>query len=198
MHHGGVLKPDPTSRRVPLAAVAVCLLIAGCSGGSTPVGPPGAGSPNQRVLLAGCPSGKVLAARSVRGVAIRLLDSHERDYAICLTLPNGKTVHPGPDDGQLGGYGVYIEPFTGGGYLRVDSLGHVFAAIYPGMIPGITVVVPDGNATRLLGPFPGTSIAKGSEPFVLDQETNDCQPSCAEGHLTRQLLHWSAAEKDYE
>jgi hypothetical protein len=76
-------------------------------------------------------------------------------------------------------------------------LGHVFLQVYPGNTPGITVVVPDGEATRVLGPFPGGSVDVSTQPFTIRLDTNDCAPTCAGGHHTTSTLHWSAPHGDY-
>ena len=131
------------------------------------------------------------------GVRITLVKGDQNHFDLCLTTPDGRTSHPVSVVGAGGSYGVYATPFADGTYLATDSLGHVFTQIYPGNISGVTVVLPDGNQTRLLGPFVGSVVVEDTTPFGINHTERECTPSCAEGRSTTRLLQWVARLGDY-
>lgn len=154
-------------------------------------------TPNQLALLPGCPAGVVLSAVRVAAITVRLMSDKGVAVNLCLTLPDGRVVHPGPGTGQRGGYGVGVDRFPDGSEFKTDSLGHVFVGIQPGQITGITVIIPAGTHTRVLGPFAGGRTEPAPGAFVIHVVENDCTPHCSDGHTTQRNLHWMSNTGDY-
>lgn len=155
-------------------------------------------TPNQLALLPGCPAGTVLSTVRVAAITVRLLSDNGIAVNLCLTLPDGRVVHPGPGAGQRGGYGVGVDRFHDGSDFKTDSLGHLFVRIQPGQITGVTVIIPDGTYTRVLGPFAGGSTEPAPGAFVIHVVKNDCIPHCSDGHTTQRNLHWMTNTGDFQ
>jgi len=152
-------------------------------------------TPNQARLAAGCPAGSPTATWTGSGITLTVVTTSSANVELCLLLPSGEQVHPVQDGAS--GYGAFIDQFPDGSYFKADSLGHVFLQIGPGNISGVTVVVPAGKRTRVLGPIAGGAVDAGANPFRITVTSNDCTPNCAKGHLTTKLIRWHPAQGDY-
>lgn len=137
----------------------------------------------------GCSSGTVKTQFTDAGLKVTVASKSAFDFDLCVTLPNGSTIRPQTADN----YQVVQDDRSQ--WFEKDSLGHLFFATPPGQIAVTTVVVPAGNDTKIyvLEGSPDTT----HNPFTIVSNVSDCNPNCANGHMTSTTYAWSANKGQY-
>jgi hypothetical protein len=121
----------------------------------------------------------VFAGNDTRGVTAYLL-SGSRPEVIAII----------PDLGVM-------TRFAGSGYLiRYDTTGNVFVNVVGASATAIVVLTfgaPDGM--RVAGEFRNATVTddSGDGEFVVEEQYNDCTPTCADGSTYDIAYHWTGS-----
>lgn len=192
-------------------------LVTACSSGGGPTPPPASsatttpatqttpvtqGLPTAPPPSAGCPS-DVKAQQDIHHPALGtvrlflLMNPNPGPQQDCVSAvaSNGKVLTPVPID--VNGKLAFANPVT-------DSTGNAFITYNPGRYDGVLVLVPTADGFEDIGwdsrntHYSGKRAyydAKLTGPgpdgrYTITQSNNNCEPSCAGGTVTSQVLHW--------
>ena len=194
-------------------AVSIALVTACASGGGPTPAPSSSANatsvtqaqslPNVPPPSPGCPS-EVKAQQDIHHPTLGtvrlflLMDPSPGPHRDCVSAiaSNGKALTPIQID-VAGNSLAFANPVT-------DATGNAFITYNPGRYDGILVLVPtadgfedigwDNNDTRYSGKR-AYYYAKLNGPgpdgrYTITQFNNNCEPSCAGGSVTSQVLHW--------
>jgi hypothetical protein len=129
-------------------------------------------------------------------VITQIYKRHSYHWKMCSRLPDGSfRVARDRDSGDLID-GAYASPFSNGNWFKRDALGHVFANVLPGNVPGTVVILLDHSRPEYLWYYPATPITKYPR-FRIRAQFNDCHPNCANGTTYYAVLRWDGDTRTY-